>query len=108
MFINKNADIKLVQYIASKYKKITWVFEKSVFTNVTTVDISTNIQIFNFSFVNKIKNAVIDKVYKKSLLVVQVYYDKKKTCINKVINYTTGQPKLHCLPKWYVLKYQKH
>lgn len=70
MFINKNADIKPVQYIASRFKKITRLLEKSVFTGVTTANISTNIQIFNFCFVNKIKNVIINKVYKKNLLII--------------------------------------
>lgn len=37
-----------------------------------------SIQVFNLKFVNKIKNASINKVFEKSYLVVQAYNDFNK------------------------------
>ncbi len=70
MFINKNADDKLVQYITSRQKEVARLFEKGVFKIVTINDISSNAQIFNSCFVNKIKNPNTDKAYKKSRLII--------------------------------------
>lgn len=81
IFINKNTNIKPAKYIIFKHKKIVEVVEKRVFKVITIVNISTNIQIFNSRFVDKIKNGNINKAYKKSWLVIQAYNNKKKYLI---------------------------
>ena len=66
VFINKNSDRHLTQYIASRQKEITGLLEKSVFKVVTSKDVPSNVRILNSHFVDKIKNTA----YKKSRLVV--------------------------------------
>lgn len=78
IFINKNAN---VQYTSFKQKEIARLLEKKVFQVVISKDVSSNTQIFNSCFINKIKNPDIDKVYKKSCLVIWVSNDKDKNFI---------------------------
>ena len=81
VFINKNSDAHLAQYTASRQKEITGLLEKGVFKIVTSKDVLSNTRIFNSQIVDKIKNAGIDKTYKKSWLVVQAYNDQKKDLV---------------------------
>lgn len=53
VFINKNADVYVYQYTASKQKVVT-------FNNL-----SSNTQVLKPCFVNKIKDLYTDKVYEK-------------------------------------------
>lgn len=79
--IDKSVDALPAQYTASKQKKIVGLFEKIVFKVVTINSIRSNVQIFNFRFIDKIKNLDIDKVYKKSQLIIQAYKNKEKDLI---------------------------
>lgn len=71
----------MAQYTAFRQKKIDGLVEKGVFQVVNTISIPSNIQIFNFGFVDKIKNLDTNKAYEKSLLVVQAYNDNEKDLI---------------------------
>lgn len=66
MFINKNSDDKSAQYTISRQKDVAKLFEKDIFKVITTNNISSNVQIFNSHFVNKIKNFDTNKAYEKS------------------------------------------
>lgn len=72
-FFNKNADTKLTQYTTSGQKRIARLLEKDVFKVVTSKNILKNVEIFNFCFIDKIKNSDMDMTYKKSRVIVQVY-----------------------------------
>ena len=78
MFKNKSANTKLDQYILSKQKKIAGLLEKGIFEVVIIADITTHAQIFHSCYVNKTKNAGIDKAYEKSRLVIQAYNNQEK------------------------------
>lgn len=54
-----------------RQKKINGLFEKEVFEVVSILEVPKNIRIFNFCFVDKIKNIKTGKVFKKLKLVVQ-------------------------------------
>lgn len=69
MFI-KNANILSAQYTISRQKKIARLLKKIFFKVVTINSILSNIRIFNFYFLNKIKNPSTNKIYKKHKLVV--------------------------------------
>lgn len=45
------------------------------------MEISSNIQVFNFCFINNIKDLYTDKVYEKSRLIMYAYNNKKKNYI---------------------------
>lgn len=53
-----------------KEKKINGLFEKRVFEVVFILKIQKNIKIFNFCFINKIKNIEIVNVFEKLKLVI--------------------------------------
>ena len=77
----KNANMLLAQYIISKQKKITRLFEKNIFKVLTGKDISSNTRIFNSRFVYEIKYASINKTYEKNQLIVQAYNNQEKNLI---------------------------
>lgn len=54
------------------------MLEKEVFKVVNPEDMSVNIQVFNSRFFNEIKNASINKAFKKSCLIMQIYNDYNK------------------------------
>lgn len=74
-------DIQLSQYTTPKQKEIAKLFEKVIFKILTTKDILSNTQIFNFCFTDKIKNLNINKAFAKCWLIIQTYHDKKKDLV---------------------------
>lgn len=81
IFIYKYAYAKMS---VSRQKKIQGLFKKDVF-NIVTLDrvvipdkIPENIQVFNFYFVDNIKDLCTDKANKKSWLFINANNDKKK------------------------------
>lgn len=68
-------------FVKSKQKKINGLFEKEVFKIVFILKVLKNIKIFNFCFVDEIKNIEIANAFKKSRLVVQTYNDYNKISI---------------------------
>jgi hypothetical protein len=51
---------------------------KNVFQSINKNDVSTNVHIFNFRFVNEIKHLDIDEKFEKSRLVMQTFNDQNK------------------------------
>ena len=72
---NKNADS---QPSISEQKEIQKLPEKDVFKVVTTEKIPSSSQVFNFCFVDEIKDPCINKTYKKSRPVMHTYNDDEK------------------------------
>ena len=62
----------------SRYKELDSLFDYSVFEVVNRTDLLPDSQIFRSRFINKIKFASTEKVYKKSRLVVQGYNNTGK------------------------------
>ena len=77
----KNVDMPLAQYTAFRRKKIAGLLGKGVFKVVTSADILSNAQIFNFYFVDKVKHVGTNKVYEKSWLIIQAYNNQKKDLV---------------------------
>lgn len=44
-------------------------------------EVLSNTKIFNFCFMNKIKDIYIDKVHKKNCLIIEVYNDNKNSML---------------------------
>jgi hypothetical protein len=57
------------------------LLKKGVFKLVNPKNVSQGNKVFNFRFINKIKNPNINKAFKKSRLVIQAYNDLKKDLI---------------------------
>lgn len=81
MFINKDADGKLAQSMTLRQKKIVQQLEMDIFKVVTITNILANAQIFKFCFIDKIKNASIDKNYEESCFVIQIYNHQQKNLV---------------------------
>jgi hypothetical protein len=73
--------IAFFQFAAFRQKEINDLIEKSVFSSVNKNDVSFDIRIFNFRFVNEIKHFNIDKIFEKSRLVMQTFNDQNKNLI---------------------------
>jgi hypothetical protein len=73
--------IVLSQFAAFRQKEIEDLIEKDVFQLVSKDDVSSDVRIFNFRFVNEIKHFDIDKTFEKSRLVVQTFNDQNKNLI---------------------------
>jgi hypothetical protein len=55
--------------------------EKNVFKSVNKNDVSSDVRIFNFRFVNEIKHLDIDKAFEKSRFVMQTFNDQDRNLI---------------------------
>jgi hypothetical protein len=73
--------IVFFQFVAFKQKKINELIEKNVFQSINKSDVSTNVRIFNFRFVDEIKHFDIDKAFEKSRLVMQTFNDQNKNLV---------------------------
>ncbi len=73
--------IALSQFVAFRQKEINDLIEKDVFQSISKNDVSTDVRIFNFRFVDEIKHLDIDKAFEKSRLVVQTFNDQNKNLI---------------------------
>ena len=75
---NKNSNSQLS---ASGQKKIQRLSEKNVFKVVTPEKVPSSSQIFDFYFVDKLKDLCIDKAYEKSRPVMYAYNDEEKNLV---------------------------
>jgi hypothetical protein len=73
--------IALSQFAAFRQKEINDFIEKDVFQSVRTDNVSFDVRIFNFRFVNEIKHLDIDKAFEKSRLVMQIFNDQNKNLV---------------------------
>lgn len=76
-----NINVKLLLCILSKQKKFLGLLEKKVFQVINPKDVSISIQVFILWFIDKIKNANINKLFEKSYLVMQAYNNFNKNLI---------------------------
>ncbi len=73
--------IAFSQFAESRQKEINDLIEKDVFQSVRTDDVSLDVRIFNFRFVDEIKHFDIDKAFEKSRFVVQTFNDQNKNLV---------------------------
>ena len=74
-------NLKLLQFTLSRQKEISGLLEKEVFKLVKPKDVPADARVFNSQFVDKIKNAGIDKAFEKSCLVIQACNDLNKDLV---------------------------
>ncbi len=70
--------IALSQFAAFRQKEINDLIEKDVFQSIRIDDVSLDVRIFKFRFVDEIKHLDIDKAFEKSRLVMQTFNDQNK------------------------------
>jgi hypothetical protein len=68
----------VLSFIASRQKKITNLLKKEVFISINKKNVSTNVRIFSFRFVNEIKHSSIEKAFEKFKLMIQAFNDQNK------------------------------
>jgi hypothetical protein len=68
-------------FIASRQQEIVDLLEKEVFLSVNRAEMSSNIRIFSFRFVNEIKHSGTDKAFEKFRLVVQAFKNQNKILV---------------------------
>lgn len=59
-----------IPFIESKQKKMNSLLEKSVFEVVFILKVPKNIKIFNFHFIDKIKNIGVANTFEKLRLII--------------------------------------
>ncbi len=69
------------QFAAFRQKTINDLIEKSIIQSISKNDVSFDVRIFNFRFVDKIKHFDIDKAFEKSRFVMQTFNDQNKNLI---------------------------
>ncbi len=79
--LNSIIHIAFFQFAAFRQKKINELIEKDVFQSINKNDVSFDVRIFNYRFVNEIKHFDIDKAFEKSRLVIQTFNDKNKNLV---------------------------
>ncbi len=70
--------IVLSQFAAFRQKEINDLIEKNDFQSINKNDVSLDVRVFNFRFVNEIKHFDIDKAFEKSRFVMQTFNDQNK------------------------------
>ncbi len=65
----------------SRRKEINDLLKRRVFELIIIENVSRDVRIFNFKFVNEIKHSNTSDVYEKFRLMIQTYNDQDKTLI---------------------------
>ena len=65
-------------YAESKRKKINELLNKRIFDVLILIEVFSKIRLFNFRFVDEIKNPNISAAFEKSRLMIQIFNDRKK------------------------------
>jgi hypothetical protein len=65
----------------SRRKEVNDLLVRRVFELIIIENVSRDVRIFNFRFVDEIKHSSTSDAYKKSRLVIQTYNDQDKTLI---------------------------
>jgi hypothetical protein len=79
--LNSITDSTVFRFIASRQQKIVELLEKDVFLSVNRIEIFSDVRIFSFRFVNKIKHSDTDKTFKKFRLIVQAFKNQNKILV---------------------------
>jgi hypothetical protein len=80
-FIFNTVESVVSSFTASRQKEIVDLLEKEVFISVNKKDVSTDVRIFSFRFVNEIKHSGTEKAFEKFRLVIQAFNDQDKTLL---------------------------
>ncbi len=73
--------IAFSQFAVFRQKETLELIEKDVFQSVNRDDVSSDVRIFNFRFVDEIKHSDIDKIFEKFRLMIQTFNDQNKNLV---------------------------
>jgi hypothetical protein len=79
--LNSITNSAVLQFTASRQQEIADLLEKEIFLSVNRAEVSPDVRIFSFRFVNEIKHPSIEKAFEKSRLVIQAFNDQNKTLV---------------------------
>jgi hypothetical protein len=84
VFLQNEVETSLVSIFTSTFaesrrKEINDLLKRQIFEIITISEMSKNVRIFNFRFVDEIKHTNTSQTYEKSKLIVQIYNDHEKT-----------------------------
>ena len=79
--IDLSTSLSRTFYAKSRRKEINDLLNKGVFDVMTLTDVFSKIKLFNFRFVDEIKNSNISTAFEKSRLMIQAFNDQKKKMI---------------------------
>jgi hypothetical protein len=65
-------------FTSFRQKEIVELLEKDVFISINKRNVSTDVRIFSFRFVNEIKHSDTEKAFEKFKLVIQTFNDQNK------------------------------
>jgi hypothetical protein len=68
-------------FISFRQRNISSLLEKDVFIFINKKNVSTNVRIFSFRFVNEIKHSEIEKAFEKFKLMIQTFNDQNKILV---------------------------
>ncbi len=68
-------------FIAFRQKEIIELLKKEIFISINKKNVSTNVRIFSFRFVNEIKHSSIEKTFENFRLMIQVFNDQNKILV---------------------------
>lgn len=77
-YFDNETNSQLFQYFVFRQDQITKLPEKDIFKVVIPKENPNNTQVFDFCFIDKIKDLCTDKIYDKSCSAMQAYNNKKK------------------------------
>jgi hypothetical protein len=80
-FSNQFENILISIFENSRRKEINDLLKKRVFELIIIENVSRDVRIFNFRFVDEIKHLTTSNAYEKSRLMIQTYNDQDKTLI---------------------------
>ena len=76
-------------YAKSRKKKINELLNKKIFDVLFLIEMFSEIKLFNFRFVDKIKNSKISTAFEKFRLMIQIFNDQKKNDYDSIIYNST-------------------
>jgi type III secretory pathway component EscS len=79
--ISINSSLIDSSFITFRQKEIVDLLEKNVFLSVNKRNVSADVRIFSFRFVNEIKHLDTEKAFEKFRLVIQTFNDQNKTLV---------------------------
>jgi hypothetical protein len=68
-------------FISFRQKEIVELLEKDVFISINKKNVSTDVRIFSFRFVNEIKHSDTEKAFEKFRLMIQTFNDQNKILV---------------------------
>ena len=76
--IDSLTSLPRIPYAKSKRKKINKLLNKKIFDVLILIEMFSKIKLFNFCFVDEIKNPKISTAFEKFRLMIQIFNDRKK------------------------------